>query len=187
MATYSVKEGRGLSLAGAMGSVVMIGFGILWTILTYVITGAAQSSAQSMNNFGSFPGSGGASQVTSIVHTVFPLFGILFILAGIGKLIWDVYNTTAKNRMSLVDVTTGNEEPDPISKWVHAGDDTSAVQAPPVAAAPAASSISASGSVAADSEAELGRRLAELQQLRDRGVITDAEFQQQRQRILSSI
>ena len=191
MATYSVKEGRGLSLAGAVGSVVIIAFGILWTILAYAMTGAATSSVQSMNNFGSFPGSAGATHVVSVVHVVFPLFGVVFILAGIGKLVWEIYNTTAQNRMSLLDVTTGNDEPDPISKWAHARNESLADQVPPVVAAPAASNLSAgdssTASAAANREAEVGRRLAEIQELRDRGLITNAEFQQQRGRILDSI
>ncbi len=191
MATYSVKEGRGLSLAGAVGSLVVIAFGILWTIFAYALTGAAASSAQSMNNFGAFPGSSGGAHVASTVHVIFPLFGVVFILAGIGKLIWDIYNTTAQNRMSLLDVTTGGEEPDPISKWTHAGNEPLADQVPPVVAAPVASSVSeggsATGPTAAGRDAELGRRLTELQGLRDRGLITAAEFQQQRGRILDSI
>src|SRR5205807_9654997 len=47
-----------------VGGVVIVGFGVLWTILAFSITAH-------------FPGGGGAA-------TVFPFFGLIFILAGLG-------------------------------------------------------------------------------------------------------
>ena len=86
----SVKPGRGPSLVGGVGALAVAGFGVLWTIFAFAITRDAPSA----------------------VGTIFPLFGVLFVLLGLGMAAYNFYNAGAKNRMSVVDVT--RDEPDPL-------------------------------------------------------------------------
>jgi hypothetical protein len=51
----------------AFGSSITIGFGILWTVFAYSITKSAE-----------FP------------FSLFPLFGVLFVISGIGRLLYDL-------------------------------------------------------------------------------------------------
>lgn len=78
---------------GVVGSIVGIVFGIFWTVMAYTITKDAP-----------FP----------FVHVFFPLFGLLFIGMGVANLIYNAVNTAGKNRMSVYDITDGNEESDPV-------------------------------------------------------------------------
>ena len=91
----SVKPGRGPSAMGAVGSCVAILFGIFWTVMAYQLTRDAP-----------FP----------LVGVFFPLFGAVFVLVGIGNLIYHLYNTTAPNRLSTFDLTEHGEEPDPLNR-----------------------------------------------------------------------
>jgi hypothetical protein len=93
----SIKPGRGPSAMAAIGSVVGIVFGVFWTALAYEITKSAP-----------FP----------LVHVVFPLFGLLFIGGGIASLIYNTANATGKNRMSVFDITDGQEESDPAANFL---------------------------------------------------------------------
>lgn len=43
-------------------------------------------------------------------------FGVCFILCGIGSAIYNFYNATQKNRMSLYDITSNGEEVDPVAE-----------------------------------------------------------------------
>lgn len=83
----SIKPGRGPSLVGAIGGVVAI-----------VLVGGWIGFADSMD-----------------APPVFKLFGfgmIVMILVGI---VSNLYNTTAKNRISTFDITSDDEESDPIA------------------------------------------------------------------------
>lgn len=91
----SIKPGRGPSAMGAAGSVIAIVFGIFWTILAFSITKNAP-----------FP----------MVSTIFPLFGVLFIIVGIVQAVIHFKNATGRNRMSLFDIVDADEEPDPIAR-----------------------------------------------------------------------
>jgi hypothetical protein len=93
----SIKPGRGPSAMGAVGSVVGIIFGIFWTIMAFTITKDAP-----------FP----------FVHVFFPLFGLLFIGAGVANLIYNAANATGRNRMSVFDITEEHEESDPIDTLI---------------------------------------------------------------------
>jgi len=93
----SVKPGRGSSAAGAVGSVVMVLFGILWTVLAYSMTKDAP-----------FP----------LVGVIFPLFGVIFVIMGIVQTIIHFKNATGRNRMSLYDVVDSESEPDPFNPRV---------------------------------------------------------------------
>ena len=84
---FSVKPGRGPSLMGAIVGVVAVLFGFFWIIA------AASSGA---------PG-------------IFVLFGVIFIFIAIAGIIYNLYNTAARNRISTFDVTTEGEGSDPIA------------------------------------------------------------------------
>lgn len=88
----SVKPGRGPSALGAAGSLASVIFGILWTVFTFSIT-----------------------RGTGAIGLIFPLFGVIFIVLGIVNTVYHYKNATGKNRMSLIDITDGNEEIDPLN------------------------------------------------------------------------
>lgn len=75
---------------GVVGSVAVGIFGVFWTIM------AASMEA---------PG-------------FFVLFGIVFVGVAIAQAIFHFINATSKNRMSMFDITEGNEEPDPIDRFI---------------------------------------------------------------------
>ena len=85
---HSIKPGRGPSLLGGLGGIIAIGFGIFWTI-------AASSIGA--------PG-------------FFTMFGVIFVIAAIVITVYNFYNAASRNRMSAFDITSGNEEVDPIAK-----------------------------------------------------------------------
>lgn len=85
----SIKPGRGPSAMGAIGSVAVGIFGVLWTI------GAASMGAP----------------------TFFVLFGIVFVGLAIIQGIFHFKNATGRNRMSLLDITDSKEEPDPLDNY----------------------------------------------------------------------
>lgn len=93
----SIKPGRGPSGMSFIGSIVSIIFGVFWTILAFSIT---------------------ANSPFGMVGTIFPLFGILFIVIGIVQAIYNYKNATGKNRFSLFDITDSKEERDPSEKWI---------------------------------------------------------------------
>jgi hypothetical protein len=88
----SIKPGRGTSAVGVVGGIILVGWGILWTIFTYKFT----------ENF-PFP----------FFHVLFPVCGLFFIGLGVTSVIYNAANATGKNRMSLFDITDGGEESDP--------------------------------------------------------------------------
>ncbi|AIQ47542.1 hypothetical protein R70723_17855 [Paenibacillus sp. FSL R7-0273] len=85
----SIKPGRGPSGMNAVGSVAVGVFGIFWTIM------AVQMGAP----------------------IFFAAFGIIFVGLAIGQAIYHFKNATGKNRMSLLDITEHNEEPDPLDRF----------------------------------------------------------------------
>ena len=84
----SIKPGRGPAGMNAFGAVVAVIFGIIWTI-----------AAVSMG-----------------APFFFPLFGIVFVIAGIGQAVYHYHNATSENRFSSFDITDENEEPDPLNR-----------------------------------------------------------------------
>lgn len=84
---YSVKPGRGPSIAGGIASIVAAIFILFWT------GGAADAGAPAW----------------------FVGFGVVGMLAAIGGAIYNFWNAGAKNRVSTFDVTGPGEEPDPIA------------------------------------------------------------------------
>lgn len=84
---YSVKPGRGPSIAGGIGGLVAAAFGVFWC------TTAADAGA---------PGP-------------FVAFGVVFIFAALGGAIYNFWNAGTKNRASTFDITGPGEEPDPVA------------------------------------------------------------------------
>ena len=84
---YSVKPGRGPSLMGGIGGIVAAVFGVIWTV------GATSMGAPAF----------------------FALFGVVFVLAALGGAVYNFVNAAGRNRMSTFDITTGEEESDPIA------------------------------------------------------------------------
>ena len=82
----SVKPGRAPSMMGGVVGIVMICFGILWTVLT------AQA-------FGPFA-----------------IFGVLWTCLAIAITVYNFKNATNKNRYSSFDIVDDNEEPDPLNQ-----------------------------------------------------------------------
>jgi len=124
----------------AVGGVVAVVFGIFWTVLAFTIT---QGSP--------FP----------FVHFFFPLFGVLFVIMGIAKVIYAISNATRPDRFSELDITTGSEEPDPLNKVF--------------------------GTAGSKEPAGVEDRLKEIDQLRAKGIISPTEHAAQRERILREI
>ncbi len=89
----SVKPGRAQSFMGGIGSIIAIIFGIFWTVMASEMTG----------------GIGGPA-------SFFPLFGVIFILAGVANAIYSFSQATSKERHSLIDITDSETEPDPLNE-----------------------------------------------------------------------
>jgi hypothetical protein len=123
---------------GAMAGIVQIVFGIFWTAIAFTIGQTAP-----------FP-----------INLAFPLFGVLFVIIGIVSVAYNARNATAKNRFSDFDITSPQEESDPLNKLV-LGD--------------AAQSTSAES------------RLLRLKSLKEKGLISEEEYLSQKKRILSSL
>lgn len=84
----SIKPGRGPSAMGFFGSIIAVVFGIFWTIMASSIGAPA----------------------------FFPIFGILFIIMGIIQAVYNFKNATGKNRYSTFDITSDDEETDPLNE-----------------------------------------------------------------------
>lgn len=82
----SIKPGRGPSMMGGVVGIFMIGFGILWTVLTF------QASP------------------------FFALFGVLWTGIAVVQTVYNFKNATGKNRYSSFDITDGHEESDPLNE-----------------------------------------------------------------------
>lgn len=85
---YSIKPGRGPSLMGGIGAIIAAVFGIFW-----IVTAASMGAP-----------------------SFFPCFGFVFIAVGILGGIYHFYNAASRSRMSSFDITTGEEESDPIAE-----------------------------------------------------------------------
>jgi hypothetical protein len=85
---YSIKPGRGPSLMGAVIAIVVAAFGVFWTV------GALGMGAP----------------------PIFALFGIIFVVIVIVSGVAGLYNAVSRNRFSTYDITTDEEESDPIAE-----------------------------------------------------------------------
>lgn len=157
----SIKPGRGPS---AMGAIVGIGgviFGIFWTIMAFAITRHMP-----------FP----------LVGIVFPAFGVVFVVIGIINVFYNLTNATQKNRFSTWDITAPGEEPDPLNVLAtrpkqHVPRLYRAEENPGLRPDPAHG----------NGDESIEDRLRKLDGLRAKGLLTEAEYSTQRQRILAEI
>jgi hypothetical protein len=98
-----------------------------------------------------------------LVGILFPLFGIVLAVMGLVGAVYNFTNATSAKRFSAFDVTNSHEEPDPLNE--HFGHVTE-------------TDISG-GSVES--------RLAKVSELKSKGLISEAEYAEQRRKILSSL
>ena len=154
---YSVKPGRGPSAMSAVGGVIFIGFGVLWTILAGSMAFGVSSVIG--NNYGDEAG------LFRFIPMIFPLFGVLFIAMGIANVVYSLRNATSPNRYSAVEITTGSEEPDPLNE-----------------------AFGAIQTIEANPEVnDVEERLATLDELRGKGLVSESEYAEQRDRILNDL
>jgi len=129
---YSLKPGRGPSFIGGVSALGAAAFGIFWTIMA----------------------------VQMGVGSIFPLFGVIFVIMGIVMAIYNFSNASRKNRNSVLDITSAREEPDPLNQIFGTTSSTST---------------------------KTEDRLRDLSELRTKGLITETEYAEQRRRILADI
>lgn len=94
----SIKPGRGPSKMSFAGSMAAIAFGILWTVLALGLGS-------------SFRGLG--DPTFSLVGTVFPFLGLVFIGLGIAQAVYHYRNAYGAERHTIVDIVDSREEGDP--------------------------------------------------------------------------
>lgn len=82
----SIKPGRGPSIIGGIGSLLVGLFGVIWTVM------AANADG------------------------ILALFGLIFIAVAVMMAIYHFKNATGKNRYSVYDITDADEEPDPLDR-----------------------------------------------------------------------
>ena len=108
----SIKQGRGPSLIGGIVALGMSVFGL-------VMAGEVRATESHFSAFGSNPGAGGGV-------TFCYLFSGACILVGI----YSIYCAVAKNRPSHLDITDGDEEPDPLNEHFHGRYDVESTKSP---------------------------------------------------------
>ncbi|MEM9280526.1 MAG: SHOCT domain-containing protein [Verrucomicrobiota bacterium] len=143
----SIKPGRGPSAMGAVVGVFVVIFGIFWTVMV---------SSQTRDS--PFPG----------VGVIFSLFGVVFVIMAIVGVIYNARNATSRNRFSSFDITSSEEEPDPLNERF------------------GSQQAADSGSQETSSET-ISARLSKIESLKEKGLISDEEYLEQRERILSEI
>ncbi len=89
----SFKPGRGPSRQSFVSCIFMALFGILWTLLSFIVVGG----------FG-------------IIGCIFPLFGMIFTGNAIYHAIYYYKNAKSPNRNSMFDIVDEDEEPDPLNE-----------------------------------------------------------------------
>lgn len=88
----SIKPGRGPSMMSAIAGIFVAIFGVIWTVIAATMGGG-----------------------------IFAIFGVVFVGFAITMVIYNFKNATSKNRYSAFDITSGEEEPDPLNERL--GDD----------------------------------------------------------------
>ena len=87
-----IKPGRGPSMMGGIMAIFAAVFGLFWM-----------------------------GMAASIGAGPFALFGLFFIAIAISSAVYNFKNATQKNRYSMYDITSSEEEPDPLNE--HFGED----------------------------------------------------------------
>lgn len=117
----SIKPGRGPSGMAFIGSIVAVVFGILWIIVASSIMGTGRDSFNSFDGFGGFDMPGAmfsTSGPPDIIGTIFPLFGVLFVIAGIASAVYHYKNARGRDRFSIIDIVDKSEEGDQSDAWI---------------------------------------------------------------------
>lgn len=127
---------------GAVGGIVAVVFGIFWTVMPFSITRDSP-----------FP----------IAGVVVPLFGLVFVVFGIVNVFYNLHNATNKDRFSTFDITSPEEESDPLDDFVKGNRATDEI------------------------DGDISVRLAKVEKLREQKLISEEEYFEQRDRILSEI
>ena len=92
---WSLKPGRGPSFQGAIGSLVVGLFGVLWTVLAVAFTAQAP---------------------IPLVGVVFPAFGVIFTILAWSQAVYHFINATSEQRFSEYDFVSHQAEPDPLQQ-----------------------------------------------------------------------
>ncbi|MHC4714285.1 MAG: DUF7577 domain-containing protein [Planctomycetota bacterium] len=99
---YSVKPGRGPSLLAAVASLL---FCLLPLAMLVGVNLMISHAARQFDNQVPF----------WIGRIIFSVFLVVFFLMTLMTAVYNFINFRKRNRMSAIDITTGSEEPDPIS------------------------------------------------------------------------
>jgi hypothetical protein len=132
----SIKPGRGPSGMAFVGSIIAVVFGILWTVLASSIVNFGRGSMSSFGGFGDFDMPGAmfsTSGPPDIIATIFPLFGVLFVIAGIASAVYNYKNARGRDRFSIIDIVDKQEEGDQADAWIkqEPGQEAPAKESPP--------------------------------------------------------
>jgi uncharacterized membrane protein len=104
----SVKPGRAPSM---MGGFVCIGMAVIGIVFLIVLSGSSNSF------YSGFPGGfGGMSAGGFGASSIGIVFCIIFIIIAIAMAVYNFINATKRNRYSVLDITEGGEEPDPLNQ-----------------------------------------------------------------------
>ena len=101
-----------------------------------------------------------------LVGVLFPLLGVVFVVMGIINVFYNAHNAhnaTGENRFSEFDITSPSEESDPLDDFVKGNSTGNAT------------------------DGEISERLAKVEKLREQKLISEEEYFEQRDRILSEI
>lgn len=113
----SIKPGRGPSMMGAIVCIAIAVFGVLWVIMASDITSSFSGSSSLGGEFVFEEGmtlDTYGSPMNSI-GSIFPLFGVIFVVIAIALAVYNLRNATGKNRYSEFDIVDGDEESDPLN------------------------------------------------------------------------
>ncbi len=113
----SIKPGRGPSMMGAIVAIAMAVFSILWVVAASEITSSFPSTSSFGGEFVFESGDiiGGYFSPFDSFGSIFPLFGVVFIVIAIAMAVYHFKNATGKNRYSSFDIVDSEEEPDPLN------------------------------------------------------------------------
>ncbi|SHJ45049.1 hypothetical protein SAMN02745181_2097 [Rubritalea squalenifaciens DSM 18772] len=142
---HSIKPGRGPSIAGGVFCIFFtaVSLGMFILFATVIPDSAPQP-----------------------IRIIFPLFPLGFVCLGVFLTVYNFKNATSKNRYSAFDITTGEEEPDPLNEFFNKTKPQATQDEP---------------------EESLETRLEKLQELKNKELLSDEEYSSQRTRILNSL
>jgi hypothetical protein len=103
----SVKPGRGPSMMGGIVGIMLAVFGVVFLIVLI-------NSSNSFDSYG-YGGFGSGPVTLGIV------FCIIFIITAAIVAVYNFVNAGRKNRYSVLDITDGQEEPDPLNEKFGSG------------------------------------------------------------------